>query len=73
MFSVFFRKEVPRDFDEVKDSDADTFKRYFWAMLDEGVYLAPSAFEAGFTSAAHTDEVIDHTLDAAERALKAIA
>lgn len=73
MFSVFFRKEVPKDFHEVKDSDAETFKKYFWAMLDNGVYLAPSAFEAGFTSAAHTDEVIDATLDAAEKALKAIA
>ncbi len=73
MFSVFFRKDVPKDFHEVKDSDAEKFKKYFWAMLDEGVYLAPSAFEAGFTSAAHTDEIIDTTLDAAEKALKAIS
>ena len=72
MFSVFFRKEAPRNFHEVKDSDAATFQKYFWAMLDEGVYLAPSAFEAGFTSAAHTDDVIDATLAAAEKALKAI-
>ena len=49
------------------DSDIETFKRFFQAMLDKGVYLAPSAFEAGFVSAAHDDAVIQETLDAAEQ------
>jgi len=69
MFSLFFAEHAPKDFAEVKASDAETFKKYFWAMLDEGVYLAPSAFEAGFTSTLHDDAIIDTTLAAAERAL----
>ena len=49
-------------------SDSERFKRFFHLMLDGGVYLAPSAFEAGFTSIAHGDEELRITLDAAERA-----
>ena len=49
-------------------SDADRFKRFFHLMLEGGVYLAPSAFEAGFTSIAHGDKELAITLDAAERA-----
>ncbi len=69
MFGMFFT-EAPTvsRFDEVMACDADRFNRFFHAMLDEGVYLAPSAFEAGFVSAAHDDEVIDFTLAAAARA-----
>jgi Glutamate-1-semialdehyde aminotransferase len=48
----------------------DLFKRFFHAMLDEGVYLAPSAFEAGFVSAAHSDEDLDKTLDIAATLFK---
>ncbi|MNF19055.1 Glutamate-1-semialdehyde 2,1-aminomutase [compost metagenome] len=47
--------------------DAERFKRFFHLMLDEGVYLAPSAFEAGFMSVAHSDEDIQRTVDAARR------
>ena len=47
--------------------DVERFKRFFHGMLDQGVYLAPSAFEAGFVSAAHTDREIDATIAAAER------
>lgn len=72
MFSLFFRESTPRNFAEVKASDADRFKAYFWEMLKRGVYLAPSAFEAGFVSIAHTDADIQKTIEAAKGALKAI-
>ena len=49
--------------------DLPRFQRFFHAMLAEGVYLAPSAFEAGFVSAAHDDEAIDRTIEAARAAL----
>ena len=65
MFSVFLRKDAPRNWPEVKDSDATTFKRFFWAMQERGVYLAPSAFESGFTSFLHSDALIDQTIKAA--------
>jgi len=51
--------------------DKDRFNRFFHAMLDAGIYLAPSAFEAGFTSAAHTDADIGETIAAAESAFAA--
>ncbi|HMM78135.1 MAG TPA: glutamate-1-semialdehyde 2,1-aminomutase [Gammaproteobacteria bacterium] len=70
MFGLFFtdRGRVT-SFKDVMACDVARFKRFFHAMLEAGVYLAPSAFEAGFVSAAHTDEDIDFTLDAAARAL----
>ncbi len=69
MFGFFFTEKARiTRFDEVAACDQERFKRFFHAMLEEGVYLAPSAFEAGFVSAAHTDEHIGATLDAAERA-----
>ncbi|WP_461535808.1 glutamate-1-semialdehyde 2,1-aminomutase [Spongorhabdus nitratireducens] len=68
MFGLFFtEQEQVTCFEDVMKCDADKFARFFHAMLKEGVYLAPSAFEAGFVSAAHTDEHIQRTLDAAER------
>jgi len=68
MFGLFFTKErsVSR-FEQVMRCDVERFKRFFHGMLDEGVYLAPSAFEAGFVSAAHEEAVLDETLAAAER------
>ncbi len=72
MFSMFLRKTPPRNWDEVKGSDAATFRRFFWAMQERGVYLAPSAFEAGFTSFLHTDALVDQTLVAATEAFAAI-
>ncbi|MGE0387335.1 MAG: glutamate-1-semialdehyde 2,1-aminomutase [Gammaproteobacteria bacterium] len=69
LFGLFFNDaERVEDFATVMGSDVAAFKRFFHAMLAEGVYLAPSAFEAGFVSAAHDDEVIEHTLAAARRA-----
>lgn len=71
MFGLFFtdQPEVTR-FQHVVNCDTDRFGRFFHAMLEEGVYLAPAAFEAGFVSSAHTDEDIQATLDAAERAFR---
>ena len=67
MFGLYFRKEIPTSFAEVMECDKDTFNRFFHAMLDKGFYFAPSAFEAGFVSSAHTDEDIDKTVAAAEK------
>ena len=71
MFSVFLTGEVPKSFADVKKADVQLFSRFFWHMLDRGVYLAPSAFEAGFTSIAHSDEDFDRTLEAAKEAFVA--
>lgn len=69
MFGLYFSgADDIVTFDDVMASDADRFKRFFHLMLDGGVYLAPSAFEAGFTSIAHGDKELQITLDAAERA-----
>jgi glutamate-1-semialdehyde 2,1-aminomutase len=73
MFGVFFRDGLPGNLTQVMQSDRDAFNRFFHAMLEEGVYLAPSAFEAGFVSAAHTAEDIAATVAAAERAFAGTA
>ena len=66
MFGVYFAAEPPSTYAEVMACDKAGFNRFFHAMLDRGVYLAPSAFEAGFVSAAHTDADIAATVAAAE-------
>jgi len=68
MFSTFFTETPVRDWSTVKACDTARFARFFSAMLEHGVYLAPSQFEAGFISTAHTDEVIAQTVAAAEKA-----
>jgi glutamate-1-semialdehyde 2,1-aminomutase len=68
MFGIFFRPSTPGSFAEVMESDKDVFNRFFHAMLKRGVYLAPSAFEAGFVSAAHGRPEIEATLSAAREA-----
>ncbi len=69
MFGLYFSgADDIVTFADVMASDADRFKRFFHLMLEGGVYLAPSAFEAGFTSIAHSDKELAITLDAAERA-----
>ncbi len=73
MFGLYFTAEVPRSYAEVMQSDRELFNRFFHAMLAEGVYLAPSAFEAGFVSAAHTEADIDATVAAARRAFAKLA
>ena len=68
MFGIFFSEEKNiSNFAQVSRCDAERFKKFYHGMLDEGVYLAPSAFEAGFVSSAHTDDDIEKTLDAAEK------
>lgn len=69
MFGFFFtEQEKVTCFADVQQCDIERFKRFFHLMLDEGVYLAPSAFEAGFTSLSHTEDEITKTLVAADRA-----
>jgi glutamate-1-semialdehyde 2,1-aminomutase len=68
MFGYFFSTEpVIRRFDQVSRCDLQRFQQFYRGMLDAGVYLAPSAYEAGFVSSAHTDAIIDSTLEAADR------
>ena len=73
MFGLYFSgADDIVTFDDVMASDAERFKRFFHLMLEGGVYLAPSAFEAGFTSIAHGDKELQITLDAAEKAFAAL-
>ena len=67
MFGIYFAARAPGSYAEVMTCDKEAFNRFFHAMLDAGVYLAPSAFEAGFVSAAHGDGEIRETLGAAAR------
>ena len=70
MFGLFFTDYDKVDYyEQVASSDQERFKKFFHLMLDRGVYLAPSAFEAGFVSAEHGDAEIEHTLNAAKEAL----
>jgi len=73
MFGVFFRERAPRSFEEAKTSDAQRFARFHAQMLQRGVFLAPSAFEAGFVSTAHGEPEIELTLEAAANAAAAVA
>jgi glutamate-1-semialdehyde 2,1-aminomutase len=73
MFSLFFNPGPVANFREVMASDAALFRRWFHGMLEAGVYLAPSPYEAGFLSASHGEAEIDATLAAARRVLAAIA
>ena len=68
MFGLYFAAKPPTSFAEVMQCDKEKFNRFFHAMLDLGFYLAPSAFEAGFVSAAHSDADIDATIQAARQA-----
>ena len=65
LFGLYFRASPPRSFAEVMQCDKERFNRFFHAMLERGVYLAPSAYEAGFVSSAHSAADIDATLAAA--------
>ncbi len=70
MFGLYFRKTPPKSFDEIMQSDRVRFKRFFHLMLDEGIYFGPSAFEAGFVSAAHDERDLQQTLSASKLAFK---
>ncbi|MEF8716174.1 MAG: glutamate-1-semialdehyde 2,1-aminomutase [Accumulibacter sp.] len=71
MFGLYFRSACPQSYAEVMTCDKDAFSRFFHAMLDAGHYFAPSAFEAGFVSAAHSEADIAATIGAAEAVFKA--
>jgi glutamate-1-semialdehyde 2,1-aminomutase len=73
MFGLYFSADVPTSYDQMMASDRTRFNSFFHGMLDEGVYFAPAAFEAGFVSAAHTDEVIAETIAAARKVFARLA
>lgn len=73
LFSVFFREEPVTGYEDAKNQDTAAFTRFFHAMLDAGVYLPPSAFEAWFVSTAHTESVLDRIAAALPGAAKAAA
>jgi glutamate-1-semialdehyde 2,1-aminomutase len=73
MFGIYFSARPPQSYAEVMAGDRKAFNRFFHAMLDEGVYLAPSAFEAGFVSAAHSAADVDQTVSVAQRAFARIS
>jgi len=72
MWTLFFTAEPVTDYDTAKKSDTARFARFFWAMMDRGVYLPCSQFEAAFISVAHTQEHIAETVAAAREALKQV-
>ena len=72
MFGMFFTSGPVRNYDDAKKADLDKFGKFHRGMLERGVYLAPSQFEAGFTSLAHTDEDIDRTIAAAREVLSSL-
>ena len=72
MFSMFFTDQDVVDFESAKSCNTKFFQSYFNALLEEGVYIAPSQFEAGFMSAVHTNEEIEQTIDANYKALQKI-
>lgn len=67
MFGLYFAKEHPKSYADMAASNIDGFKTFFHGMLNQGVAFGPSAYEAGFVSAAHTSELIDETIDIAKK------
>ena len=73
MFGLFFTEaEQVNNFEQATQCNLEQFNKFFHGMLDEGVYLAPSAYEAGFVSAMHTDDDIQATIDAAGKVLDSL-
>jgi glutamate-1-semialdehyde 2,1-aminomutase len=72
MVTMFFNDEEVVDWTTANRSNREAFGKFFHAMLEQGVYLAPSQFEAAFVSFAHTDEIIDRTIEAAKKAFRAV-
>ena len=70
MFCGYFTSEPVWNLADAMKSDRERFKKFFHGMLDQGVYLAPSQFEAGFISTAHSEEEIEHTINAAAKVMK---
>lgn len=72
MFGLFFSEHQVNSFEQATQCNIEQFKRFFHGMLDEGIYLAPSAYEAGFVSAAHTKDDLQKTIDAAAKVFKTL-
>ncbi|MGK7945557.1 MAG: glutamate-1-semialdehyde 2,1-aminomutase [Microcystaceae cyanobacterium] len=72
MFGMFFTEKPVHNYEEAKTSDLTKFGRFHRGMLEKGIYLAPSQFEAGFTSLAHTEEDIQRTIEAAREVLSSL-
>jgi glutamate-1-semialdehyde 2,1-aminomutase len=72
MFGLFFSDQQVTGFEQATRCNIDQFKTFFHGMLDEGVYLAPSAYEAGFVSAAHSQQDLQNTIDAAAKVLSSM-
>lgn len=72
MFGIYFASEVPTSYTAVTQTNLDQFKQFFHGMLNAGVYLAPSAYEAGFTSIAHDNTVIDEIVVATDKAMQTL-
>ena len=72
MFCGYFTSEPVHNLADALKSDRERFKKFFHGMLDAGVYLAPSQFEAGFLSTAHTEADLEHTVNAAARVMKGL-
>ena len=72
MFGYFFNENPVTDYPSAKTSDGELFKKFFHGMLSQGIYLAPSAFEAGFMSHAHSTVDIDRTLAVARQVLTVV-
>ena len=73
LFTLFFTQKKVTDYDSAKSADTERFSRYFRVMLEEGIYLPPSQFEALFVSIAHTEREVEKTLEASERALHSLS
>lgn len=72
MFSVFFRETEPRNFAEVMEADSERFVKVFHSLLEQGIYLPPSPFETSFLSVLHTEELLERTANAWDKALKVL-
>jgi len=72
MFGLYFSASNPGSYAEMMQADKNAFNKFFHSMLDSGIYLGPSAFEAGFVSAAHTDADIAQTVQAAATAFASL-
>lgn len=68
MFGFYFTENIPVSFEQIKGANLDLFKQFFHLMLEDGVFLSPSMYEAGFICISHTEKVIDDTLSVAEKA-----
>ncbi len=66
MFGFYFLEDIPQSFNEIKQADQTVFNKFFHLMLDNGIFLAPSMFEAGFICSSHTSKIIDETLNKAQ-------